>query len=93
VDFGATDSLLSPWDTTCTPQNSSLASRTIPSDLKTFPDLVMMPAVASAIVPTYNVPHVPSNVSLVFSRQTLKNIYMGNIQVKDEERRVETVPS
>jgi ABC-type phosphate transport system substrate-binding protein len=80
VDFSSTDFLLNFWSGTCKPQSSS-TSMTLPSDLDNFPDLVMLPSVAGAVVPVYNVKGVPANMTIVFGRKTLKDIFMGNIQV------------
>jgi hypothetical protein len=82
VDIAASDGLMNLWPGSCIPVGSS-TSQTLPSDLDNFPDLQMFPAVAGAVVPIYNIPEIPSNsnLSLVLNRKTLKNIFIGNIQV------------
>ena len=91
VDLGASDSLLNFYPGTCTPYSknvtkcttgkSGISSCVKPNDLYYFNDLMMIPAVAGAVVPIYNIPNLPSNVSIILSRKTIKNIFMGNIQV------------
>ena len=55
-----------------------------PVDYYNFPDLQMLPAVAGAVVPVYNLPELArSNITtpLVLSRSSLVNIFLGLIQV------------
>ena len=49
-------------------------------DYASFPDLQMLPALAGACVPVYNIPGFPSNLTLVLSRSTITRIFMGKIQ-------------
>lgn len=65
-DIGATDGNLSP------------------ADYFNFPDLQMLPALAGAVVPLYNIPEFDRlNItqSLILSRSSLVNIFMGFITV------------
>ena len=93
VDLGASDSLLNFYPSTCTPYTRNIASCTTgisgtsscvkPNDLYYFNDLMIIPAVAGAVVPIYNIPNFPSNISIILSRKTIKNIFMGNVQVSN----------
>lgn len=54
------------------------------ADYLNFPDLQMLPAVAGAVVPIYNIPdllHANITAPIVLSRSSLVNIFMGRIQV------------
>jgi hypothetical protein len=86
ADIAASDGLMNLWRGSCTTTTGS--TMTLKSDLDNFPDLQMYPAVAGAVVPIYNIPDIPStsNLTLVLGRKTLKNIFMGNIQVSTEPR-------
>ena len=56
------------------------------ADYLNFPDLQMLPALAGAVVPIYNIPELgKSNITtpLILSRSSLVNIFMGNITVSD----------
>ena len=50
------------------------------SDYSSFPDLQMLPALAGACVPVYNIPGFPTNLTLVLSRNTISRIFLGIIQ-------------
>ena len=66
TDIGATDGNLSP------------------TDYLNFPDLQMLPALAGAVVPIYNIPELNSlnaTDSMILSRSSLVNIFMGFITV------------
>ena len=50
------------------------------SDYTAFPDLLMLPALAGAAVPVYNIPELAnSNISLILSRQNVADIFKGKI--------------
>lgn len=54
------------------------------ADYLNFPDLQMLPALAGAVVPIYNIPELErTNITtpLILSRSSLVNIFMGNIRV------------
>jgi hypothetical protein len=55
------------------------------ADYFNFPDLQMLPAVAGAVVPIYNIPDLHANSSIsspiILSRSSLVNIFMGKINV------------
>lgn len=54
------------------------------ADYLNFPDLQMLPAVAGAVVPIYNIPdllHANITAPIILSRSSLVNIFMGRIQV------------
>jgi ABC-type phosphate transport system substrate-binding protein len=80
VDIGASDSLLNLWQLPC----AGNASAKQASDIDNFPDIQMFPAVAGAIVPIYNIPELQSisNLTLVLARETLEEMFMGNIRVR-----------
>lgn len=53
-----------------------------PEDYFNFPDLQMLPSVAGAVVPVYNIPELASlnnSKPLILSRSSLVNIFMGFI--------------
>ena len=58
------------------------------ADYLNFPDLQMLPALAGAVVPIYNIPELEkSNMTarLILSRSSLVNIFMGNIMVSESD--------
>eukprot|EP01041_Mallomonas_annulata_P004459 gene4460-8882_t len=57
------------------------------SDYKAFPDLQMLPAVAGAVVPIYNIPELKNlNSQLILSRSTIADIFLGNIKNWNDPR-------
>ena len=51
------------------------------NDYKAFPDLQMLPAVAGAVVPIYNIPEIQHiGGVLILSRSSIVNIFEGNIR-------------
>ena len=58
------------------------------ADYKAFPDLLMFPALAGAVVPLYNIPELKaaSNVSLVLSRQNIADIFKGEVLFWNDSR-------
>ena len=55
------------------------------ADYYNFPDLQMLPAIAGAVVPVYNIPELASSnitTPLILSRSSLVNIYLGLITVR-----------
>lgn len=59
------------------------------ADYFNFPDLQMLPAVAGAVVPIYNIPDLQTNLSIsnpiILSRSSLVNIFMGKINVSSSQ--------
>ena len=55
------------------------------ADYKAFPDLQMLPSVAGAVVPIYNIPELRGN-TLVLSRSTIAGIFLGNINKWNDPR-------
>lgn len=59
------------------------------ADYFNFPDLQMLPAVAGAVVPIYNIPDFEFNSSImkpiILSRSSLVNIFMGKINVSTSQ--------
>lgn len=56
-----------------------------PSDYFNFPDLQLLPAIAGAVVPVYNIPELHQldlTNPLVLSRSSLVNIFLGLITVR-----------
>jgi PBP superfamily domain len=56
-----------------------------PSDYFNFPDLQLLPAIAGAVVPVYNIPELQQfdlTNPLVLSRSSLVNIFLGLITVR-----------
>jgi hypothetical protein len=56
-----------------------------PADYYNFPDLQLLPAVAGAVVPVYNIPELAKSDQtnpLVLSRSSLVNIFLGLITVR-----------
>ena len=52
-----------------------------------YPDLQMLPALAGAVVPLYNIPELSGLATpLVLSRATLAGIFMGSIQYWNDSR-------
>eukprot|EP01041_Mallomonas_annulata_P008823 gene8823-18263_t len=57
------------------------------NDYEAFPDLQMLPAMAGAVVPIYNIPELAEiSNSLVLSRSTIVNIFLGNIRFLNDSR-------
>ena len=57
------------------------------SDYAAFPDLQMLPALAGATVPVYNIPDLStSNISLTLSRQNIADIFKGKILYWNDSR-------
>ena len=58
------------------------------ADYEAFPDLLMFPALAGAVVPLYNIPELRavSNVSLVLSRQNIADIFKGEVLFWNDSR-------
>lgn len=52
-----------------------------PADYFNFPDLQLLPAIAGAVVPIYNIPELKGLDPLILSRSSLVNIYLGLITV------------
>jgi PBP superfamily domain len=55
------------------------------ADYQYFPDLQMLPALAGAVVPVYNIPEL-GNQTFVLSRATIAAIFMGKIQYWNDSR-------
>lgn len=60
------------------------------SDYKAFPDLLMLPSLAAAVVPVYNIPELvgTSNKTgpLILSRQNMADIFSGEIRMWSDVR-------
>ena len=58
------------------------------ADYEAFPDLLMFPAFAGAVVPLYNIPELRavSNISLVLSRQNIADIFKGEVLFWNDSR-------
>eukprot|EP01041_Mallomonas_annulata_P003964 gene3964-7901_t len=63
------------------------------NDYKYFPDLQMFPAVAGAVVPIYNIPEIKNiGGTLILSRYTLSNIFLGNIRMWNDSNIIKENP-
>lgn len=47
------------------------------ADYKNFPDLLLLPALAGAAVPVYNIPSLGGAGALVLNRSTITDIFLG----------------
>jgi phosphate transport system substrate-binding protein len=57
------------------------------SDYKAFPDLLMLPSLAAAVVPVYNIPELTASMGpLILSRQNMADIYSGDLKLWSDQR-------
>lgn len=64
------------------------------ADYSAFSDLQMLPALAGAVVPVYNIPELRSikNASLVLSRQNMADIFKGRVLFWNDTRILKNNP-